>query len=111
MDETYKSDEDILSEDEEDEEKYVSVAAITPGGNSFKSKSPTPGGPDVITPNGRNTHIEVDDITLDVERKYYALSRSVLVSRVDPYKISAEWDKLIGPNVDDTNIVEQSSEC
>ena len=78
MDDTYKSDDDVLSdeeeeEEEEDEEKYVSVSTITPGGNSFKTKGQTPGGQNVLTPNGSNKP-EVDDITLDVERYLFVLS-------------------------------------
>ena len=95
-----EDDDDDNDNDDEEEEKYVNE---------------TPGGPhDYTATNGKSSKnkpkfVEVDDITRDVERKYYSMSRSVLVSRVNPHRIVEEWEKIIG-EVDDVTIVEQSSE-
>ena len=108
---TYGHDTDAVTGDEADEEEQKYGVA--------EMATPTPGGPDedalgplrtARSETKRTTRfVEVDDITRDVERRYYTESRSVLTSQINPHKVKEQWEAIIG-DVDDITIVEQSSE-
>jgi len=102
---------DVVAEDEEeDEEQKYPVHAATPGGPADGSTASALDHNRTRRYTKQAKFVDVDDITPNVERRYYGMSRSVLTSEVDPGNVEKEWLRIIGEETDDINIVEQSSE-
>eukprot|EP01084_Bolivina_argentea_P083634 151438_1 len=99
-------DDDEMPQPEEKQQTHTRASvARTPGG-------PTPGGPQeqVAGSNKKARFVERDDITRDVEQKYYNPDRIVPKSMTNPHRVSDLWAAIIGENTDGTSIVEQSAE-